>query len=168
VREIKFRGLDKHGKWAIGSLVVTTNFIKKMPQLHTKNWIVETAFGNGGWFNVQRRVHVIDKTVGQYTELRDSKRNYDFNLGEMLFDGDIVKATIDDKKNPEYHCWKNPIKHEVIWTLENVKHNMYSGFKFYGIDRRFNTPATLNLIYGCKIEKIGNIHQNPELLEKKS
>ena len=40
-------------------------FIKHRPQTHTKTWIIESAFGNGWWFNVMKRQYVKPETVEQ-------------------------------------------------------------------------------------------------------
>ncbi len=61
--EILFRGKNTKGEWVEGSLVTTNNFIRQRPKQHTKHWIVETAFGNGGWFSVQRRQYVKTDTI---------------------------------------------------------------------------------------------------------
>lgn len=60
-----FRGITSNGKTVVGSLVVTNVFIKHKPQTHTKTWIIESAFGNGGWFNVLKRTYVKPDTVEQ-------------------------------------------------------------------------------------------------------
>lgn len=61
--DILFRGQNTKGEWVEGSLVTTNAFIKHKPKNHTKHWIVESAFGNGGWFNVQRRQYVKSDTL---------------------------------------------------------------------------------------------------------
>jgi hypothetical protein len=60
-----FRGTTKKGNVISGSLVITNSFIKHMPNTHTKTWIVVSAFGNGGWFNVLLREYVLPETVEQ-------------------------------------------------------------------------------------------------------
>ena len=58
-----FKGQTTKGDWAYGSLVETTDFIKNKPKSHTKTWIVKSSFGNGGWFNIQKKVYVKPETV---------------------------------------------------------------------------------------------------------
>lgn len=132
MREIEFRGLNTRGEWVYGSLVQTTSFCVQ----HSKTWIVERAFGNGGWFNVQCRQYVRPATVGQFTGLRDKS-------GVEIYEGDIWKSS------------ENGI--EEIGVVE------YHGCAFrvkYG-----DTSDLLGLAvqYG---EVIGNIHENPGLLEQ--
>lgn len=79
MRDIKFRGLNTRGKWVYGSLVQTTSYCVQ----HSKTWIVETAFGNGGWFNVQRKQYVRPATVGEITNCRDKNER-------EIYEGDII------------------------------------------------------------------------------
>jgi hypothetical protein len=84
MRDIKFRGMTKGGKFVYGSLIVTTSFVKHKPKQHTKYWIVTDSFGNGGWFNIRRRFHVLDGTVGQYTGKTDKN-------GKEIYEGSRFK-----------------------------------------------------------------------------
>jgi hypothetical protein len=81
MRDYKFRGMTKDGVFVYGSLVVTTSWVKHKPKQHTKYWIVTDSFGNGGWFNIRRRFHVLDGTVGQFTEIKDQN-------GQDIYEGD--------------------------------------------------------------------------------
>ena len=68
-----FRGVNIKGELVIGSLVVTNSFIKHLSKSHTKTWIVESSFGNGGWFNIMKRQYVKPETVEQLVNKESNK-----------------------------------------------------------------------------------------------
>lgn len=81
---------------------------------------------------------VYGDTVGQYTGLRDKN-------GERIFEGDII----------EY----NGTKHRVVF--ENRFQTAYFGIVMSAMETwGFSNSAPANMM-----EVIGNIHDNPELLE---
>ncbi|MCT7563328.1 YopX family protein [Aliarcobacter butzleri] len=90
MREIIFKGLSTKNKWVYGSLVITTNGLKHKPHSHTKTWIIESSFGNGGWFNILKREYVKPETVSEDTSLNDKKNN-------RIFENDII-FNYDDGK----------------------------------------------------------------------
>jgi len=140
-REVEFRGLTTKGKWVYGSLVTTNSFIKQRPKQHTKTWIVESAFGNGGWFNILKRSYVKPETVGEFTGLKDKN-------GINIYEGDILWY---DKDPDTYN------KCEVVFT------NL--GFSAKHINRP-DLPhwSMRGKIGDCGkslfMEVIGNIHEN--------
>jgi hypothetical protein len=77
------------------------------------------------------------ETVGQYTGLKDKN-------GKMIFEGDII-------------AWKHPVYHK---PMEVMFHN--ASFVLVG-----ETLVSIGQLSEKKLEVIGNIHDNPELLEDK-
>ena len=142
MREIKFRGLNTRGEWVYGSLVQTTSFCVQ----HSKTWIVERAFGNGGWFNVQCRQYVRPATVGQFTGLRDKS-------GVEIYEDDILRCSKYIGGNFVERCYEHGYVEFVFGSFGlHRKQGFYRPFKDWFDD--------------WELEVIGNIHENPELLEQ--
>lgn len=158
MREILFRGK----RLSDGVIVEGFYLIKTDPLLLTKRHFILVQLNNANgilnstcaWFEVD------PATVGQYTGLQDKN-------GERIFEGDICR--IDD---------------DELWVfsfgncggVENVGHEVgYMGFhlsplspvaiKNRGFGQRDDPVYYLNSIDLCVI---GNIHDNPELMEVQS
>ena len=139
-REIKFRGLNTKGKWVYGSLVITTHGVGKMPKQRTKTWIVESAFGNGGWFNVTQRQYVRPDSVGQYLGRMDKN-------GIEIYESDVIND------------------HIGIGIVEYIEEVCAFRVNYIESDRaKWFIDYTLS---GEKesIEIIGNRHENKDLME---
>lgn len=151
MREILFRGKRcDNGEWAQGY------YIRAEHHWHNhgihKDWITLGASANGGWFALHNKYAVKAETVGQFTGLTDKN-------GKKVFEGDILKFT---DAHAEYE-WIG----KVEFGNPNAEYNW--GFQLVYISG--TKPNTDILLWfdmeetGAYSEVIGNIHDNPELLE---
>ena len=93
--------------------------------------------------------HIDADTVGQCTGLKDEN-------GKKIFEGDILKADV----------FKNLKRYKAVWTVEyKERFSQGNGYYFYGKNRRFNVRATQSTIINTHATVIGNLHDNPELIE---
>ena len=122
MREILFRGKTKQGEWIYGDLITHgIDFDDAIKQHHTREiW------------------DIIPETVGQFTGLTDKN-------GKKIFEGDIIKADFDYKKEPM----------EVIYYKCGFKLKSKDCKEIYDYSIHDETP---------ELEVIGNIHDNKELL----
>ena len=140
MRQILFRGKSKSinkCKWIYGSLVEDTDL--NACCIRDKSLVYE----------------LVDReTVGQYTGLTDKN-------GKKIFEGDIISAITLDTGNEQRAvvCFGN--------FIDENNGDEYIGFyiEFDGI----KTTAAQLAMKECKnrIEVIGNIYDNPKLLEVK-
>lgn len=145
MREILFRGKTVYNDigWVYGSLITSMKGI--IP-------CIVTDVGVGDKNDLDYKFEYVDsKTISQFTGLCDRK-------GVKIFEGDIVKIYT-----------KNPTIAQVVFSVEN-------GFLFEIIkyidksmigERVKRTDFRCNIVdfYDKGIEVIGNIYDNPELLE---
>ena len=139
MREILFRGKRvDNGEWTEGYLF--------------KQWN-RTFLLWGMTGDIPNMTEVISKTAGQFTGLTDKN-------GKKIFEGDIIRAITLDTGTEEIAvvCIGN--------FIDENNGDEYIGFyiEFDGI----KTTATQLAMKECKnrIEIIGNIFDNPELLEE--
>lgn len=147
MREIEFRGkrID-NGEWVYGNLMQfedSATFIfaderKGASTLTYAHFIINN-------------MHAIDeKTIGQYTVLKDKN-------GKKIFEGDIVAFSEDN-----FHVFNSQV--------EYFSEDGYPAFDIkvpstYYFDSNVFSEVSMSGLY--EIEVIGNIHENPELLEEK-
>ena len=139
MREILFRGKRcDNGEWVQGFYVRADHHWHKNG-IH-KDWIICGASANGGWFALHNKYAVKAETVGQFTGLTDKN-------GKKIFEGDIIgyHAQGDIIVNFGVVCWD---EEDARWAYQ--LNTMKPGFYMHN-------PNT--------VEVIGNIHDNPKLLE---
>lgn len=133
------RGKRKdNGEWVDGNLVYTrTTTLGVVTEIYT----------------LEMRYEVIPKTVGQYTGLKDKN-------GKKIFEGDIVEAD-------GYIFFVNFGK---CGGVANKVDYGYIGYYLDGYDEITKKALSYGLrddiCYFTNIEAIGNIHDNPELLQR--
>lgn len=137
MREILFRGKRAdNGEWIYGNLLVDYPCCKNGVDETVKLYSILDFKTNE---EEVKKVEVIPSTVGQYTDLTDKD-------GKKIFDGHIIR----NLKTKETAV--------VQWFPE------HSAFMVW-----CKSSNEVGFLYECtksNIEVIGNIHDNPELLEQ--
>lgn len=157
MREILFRGkrLD-NGKWVEGFFVKRIDRLTLIPKCYILVQEEDTSGITGeptGYLNTEFSWYeVIPETVGQYTGLKN-------NNGKRIFEGDILRiAKISDGLGSYYHPPLDyPVNVVVKWDLCAWM------WETLCEDKRYISFPNAWCHYECEI--IGNIHDNPELLE---
>jgi len=139
-RNILFRGKDvKTGKWYFGF------YYKTLGKHYILGWTEPDS-------DSQQLREVIPETVGQFTGLSDKN-------GVKIFEGDILRANSDvtsPDENEIYKVdWNNKTAQFAFYYLYKGKNVIVDGFEFF--------DGFWDIENGFEI--IGNIHDNPELLE---
>ncbi len=141
MREILFRGKrEDNGEWIKGCL-----------SLYSEGGVAEMVYPikmedeEGNIYTDFDFVTVIHETVGQFTGLFDKN-------DKKVFEGDIIAYT------PRSNC---TIIYEVTWQQEYSRFSLvqWSTHRY----RLYEWAELEKVKYMCEV--IGNIHDNPELLE---
>ena len=149
-RKIKFRGKDINtGEWVYGAFVpdalekthgdmVTWGFIRR----HNK----ETG--------KMETIEVDRESVGQFTGLRDIVRTEEFPEGQEIFEDDLLQSQVG-----AMYIWQVKFE-DGAYILEQI-----NGPKKRGKQRHVQDFCCKDDIELYQLVKIGNIYENPELLE---
>ena len=147
MREILFRGKRcDNGEWVQGYYIRAEHHWHKHG-IH-KDWITLGASANGGWFALHNKYAVKAETVGQFSGLTDKN-------GKKIFEGDIVHIL----GNQQVEDWKNVDYNALIAFIDGGFCAIDGTIEEHG----FRRYALARMDFDMEI--IGNIHDNPELLE---
>lgn len=141
MKEIKFRGKDVDNNWVYGTYQRIDNNINNPfgTTIIDRHFICSYFAGDwnlGGWENVEVNID----TVCQYTGLKDKN-------DKEIYERDIIKATCRNGGNDTDGFW------EVIYDEG-------------AFSAKVNVDYTPPLYALLEIEVIGNIYDNPEILNK--
>ena len=152
MREILFRGkVAETGEWRYGNFEIRKDANGKRPPAYLIDTMQYCPIGK----------KVIPETVGQFTGLTDKN-------GKKIFEGDIVKYTRKNMYAPEASFHKQDLVslHLVLWD------SSVSAFvqRHYSLNEKRIIGKGSAVLYDDRareniVEVIGNIHDNPELLE---
>lgn len=150
MRELKFRGFNKFkNKWTYGypcnkpnALITEFRFDEKLDEFVCCNENCRQ--------DIFRYEDIEEGTLGQFTGVRDKNKN-------EIYEGDIVKFAVfdlsfDSDENVE-KFEKRYEKDEVVFT---------NGRFIAGV--KYGSNESLALMQ--ELEVVGNIYENPELLER--
>lgn len=148
----KLKGMDK---WIYGAylkmLPYQPNPIGKIKPLETeyKHLIITEGSADWGMPRGIEAYEVIPETVGQSTGLKDKN-------GRLIYEGDIISVKIrtQDVFNVEEYYSEN-YKGEIIFKEGEIAIRV--------IDTKKQPISLYYYANGCEV--IGNIYENPELLE---
>lgn len=153
MREILFRGKRvDNGEWVYGDLIQSGEKHRPIDREDipfSNSYIIRKttpSYTDGclkgcEWFLSSHAVHVDPATVGQYTGLKDKN-------GQRIFEGDILNTT-----NCNSRIWYVDYKHATFCCNQG----------------NIDYSCALDEFTKCsKVEVIGNIHDNPELIEREN
>lgn len=159
MREILFRGKvvntnddELIGKWILGQLVVRRDH----DEGNEKTFICESGYKFIRCLNKMIRTYEVDPdTVGQFTGMTDKN-------GKRIFEGDIIKTHYAN--TPKADFIEQVVFHNGRFTgmYENSKMKMWAGLP----DKEFKRLPQDKSVYMEWCEVIGNIHDNPELIQE--
>ena len=147
MREIKFRGRKSNGEWIYG------DYHKRAGGVHC---IIKMEPDENG--KVVYTVHqAVPDTIGQFTGLRDKN-------GKEIYEGDILRGF----EYPFYDAQEDAYNYYAIvdWDDEEAQFYAYHDLARGAQVRGVSCGVGVDMKDLREMEVIGNIHDNPELLNK--
>jgi uncharacterized phage protein (TIGR01671 family) len=137
---LKFRGMTLGGEWVYGNLAIINKKIKSCGMTIDAGYYISNKVGMPFAYPVR------PETIGQCTGLKDKN-------GKLIYEGDIIK-----QGNSIY---------KVIFSYDDVAScgccvGKFSGCGFV-MEDKYGSRGDLDIY--SELEVIGNIHENPDLLE---
>lgn len=158
MREILFRAkrID-NGEWVEGYYCKWKQIRRNLGSVKEK--VVDciiTWMSDGG----MSRYEIDSETLCQFTGLKDKN-------GNRIWENDIVSCEHekypDDNPSEVYPLLPDPIKYKRNYAVEFINTGSSYGYRLR--NKSIHFMITGNVIYNHKIEVIGNIFDNPELLK---
>lgn len=139
MREILFRGKRKdNGEWVYGYFVKAADYLYTDKTVHVILPLSTVLYPHGEFDEI---VEIIPETLGQWIGLCDKN-------GTKIFEGDVVKYQIGSDYILGRIGWNETHLAYTILVITDTR-------LYYYIDEGL----------GSDMEVIGNIHDNPELME---
>ena len=168
-REILFRAVSQlDGNWVYGSLIKYDYERPNMKDLSKPH--IESSYDicrkESDWCFSYKNVPVFEETIGQYTEITDKN-------GTKIFEGDIVKVLgmigkVISQCGSFGICFDDCVDYEKLdkFTQKRIGNN-FSGVCCDNFISLYEIWWNLNNLddYLYEVEVIGNIYDNPEMVE---
>ena len=169
-REHKYRAWNKKFNiWAYGYYVQIgdTHWIAEQDVEFRTAELDEARYVERPETGIYGMCEVDPETVGEFTGLKDCKRTEEYPDGQEIYEGDIVVVLDRDWPSQMDSCPE--LNHQQYKkSISSVCVVVWNNGSFY-LDKKAGRGYYYPQIYRSRgrdvFEVIGNIHENPELLE---